>query len=73
MGEFLSFITCIFIACSLVFGLWHLGFEAGFEAGQVQAINGEIYYELQTRPSGETRWVELDEAKRKGGCDEPKQ
>ena len=35
------------------------GAHDGYKKGQIDAINGEIHYQLEKRPNGETEWIEI--------------
>jgi hypothetical protein len=35
------------------------GENDGYTKGQIDAINGEIHYQLEKQPNGETEWVRI--------------
>jgi hypothetical protein len=35
------------------------GAHDGYKKGQIDAINGEIHYQLEKQQNGETEWVEI--------------
>ena len=53
----------LMISCVLwaIFG-W--GLEKGYKHGQIDAIRGEIRYELKEKPNGETKWVFVEKEKK---------
>jgi hypothetical protein len=35
------------------------GANDGYKKGQIDAINGEIHYQLEKQPNGETEWARI--------------
>ncbi len=54
IGTFLLAMLC---AISIAIGVW-LGYGMGYREGQIDALNGEIYYKLEKQDDSEFKWVE---------------
>ena len=54
IGTFLVVILCIICIAT---GIW-MGYGNGYREGQIDAMNGEIYYKLEKQSDSEFRWVE---------------
>lgn len=50
------FIAVIVYVLALIPYAW--GWNNGYEEGQIDALNGEIYYKLEKQPNSEFKWVE---------------
>ena len=57
--DFVSIATGILLIFSGMFGLASNIYELSYKKGQVDAINGEIKYELQTNPDSTTTWIKI--------------
>lgn len=56
---FVSLIILI-IALFLIGSLIQLGYSHGYEAGQVDYANNQIYYQLVDQDDGSRSWVECE-------------
>jgi len=63
----LAFLGLIILGCLIGWAMYEIGkdgYNEGYKDGQVDAINGDIWYELQTNEDGETVFEELEEPKK---------
>ncbi len=62
MHNFAQNILLITLIVTVIFGLalipYGIGEKAGYREGQIDALNGEIYYKLEKQSDSEFLWVE---------------
>ncbi len=46
------------VVCEAANKLVLIAFNEGYKSGQIDALSGDVKYELKSQPNGETLWVE---------------
>ena len=54
IGTFLLALLCVIC---IALGIW-MGWGGGYREGQIDALNGAIYYKLEKQSDSEFRWIE---------------
>lgn len=64
------FIAIIVYVLALIPYTW--GWHNGYKEGQIDALNGAIYYKLEKQPDSEFRWIKCAGICRYGKAEEEK-
>lgn len=60
IGVALLFVLAMALFAIVFGGLPYAGYLDGYQQGQIDAVNGRVYYQLRRTSSGGAGWVELD-------------